>query len=157
MSKPDFTRWFWVLTRVALGCLFLYAGFVKAGASERFALTLAPFTIISGAWTQVFAIGLALTEIAAGLLILLPRVHRIGSVLILLLSFLFIGVLTWALANNIIVSCGCFGRESPPSASAMLLAILRDVVISAAAGFALVFRFTLPAFLDPDKWLREPR
>jgi len=138
--RPDFARWGWFLTRAVLAGIFLYAGVVKAGSSEGFALALAPFTILPETWTHPFAVGLAWTEVAAGLLILLPRVHRIGSGMILLLSLLFIGVLTWALANGIIVSCGCFGSDDPPSAFAMFLTIIRDVVFAAAAAFAFLFR-----------------
>lgn len=148
---PDFPRsaatdprsrklvWAWRATRFVLGALFLWAGIVKAGASEGFAVALAPFTILPAAWLAPFAISLAWTEIVAGALILLPRVHVAGALMIFLLSLAFIGVLTWALANGIIVSCGCFGGDSPPSASAMRLAIARDVVIAAAAGWAAGF------------------
>lgn len=132
--------WTWRATRLILAAIFLYAGIVKAGASEEFALALVPFTIIPEAWTGLFAVTLAWTEVAAGVLILLPRIHRAGSAAILFMALLFAGVLGWALANDIIVSCGCFGDDAPPSAQAMLLAIIRDAAIAAAAGFTLVFR-----------------
>lgn len=139
-AKPDYALWAWLLTRFALGGIFLYAGVIKAGASETFALTLVPFTVLPEGWVQPFAIGLAWTEMAAGLLILLPGVHRIGAGLILLLSLLFIGVLTWALGNGIIVNCGCFGGDVPPSAAVMRWVIVRDVALAGAALFTLVFR-----------------
>lgn len=132
--------WSWRATRAVLAAIFLYAGIVKASSSEEFALALVPFTIIPAAWIGLFAVSLAWTEIVAGILILLPRVHRAGSALILFLVLLFAGVLGWALANDIIVSCGCFGDDSPPSVNAMRLAIARDVAIAAAAAFTLVFR-----------------
>jgi uncharacterized membrane protein YphA (DoxX/SURF4 family) len=132
--------WSVVLIRVVLGITFLFAGAIKASASEEFALALVPFSILPEAWTGTFAMALAITEIAAGLLILLPRVHRIGSAAILLLAILFIGVLTWALSNGLIVSCGCFGGDETPSASAMQLAILRDIGIAGAAALTLAFR-----------------
>ena len=132
--------WCVVLIRFVLGGTFLFAGAIKAGASEEFALALVPFSILPESWTGTFAVTLAWTEIVAGLLILLPRVHRIGSVLILCLALVFIGVLTWALSNGLIVSCGCFGGDEPPSATAMQLSILRDVGIAGAAVLTLVFR-----------------
>ncbi len=132
--------WSIVLIRVALGVTFLFSGAIKASASEEFALALVPFSILPESWTGAFAMALAITEIAAGLLILLPRVHRIGSAMILLLALLFIGVLTWALSNGLIVNCGCFGGDETPSASAMRLAILRDIGIAGAAALTLVFR-----------------
>lgn len=141
--------WSVALTRVFLGGIFLYAGIVKASASEAFALALVPFTILPDSWIGAFAILLAWTEIAAGVLILLPRIHRVGSALILLLALLFIGVLTWALSNDIIVSCGCFGSDETPSAAAMQTAILRDLGIACAAACALVFR-ARKAGSDPE-------
>ena len=142
-SRPDrFEKiglWCIVLVRLVLGGIFLFAGVIKAGASEKFALALVPFSILPESWTGPFAVTLAWTEISAGLLILLPRVHRLGSALILCLALLFIGVLTWALSNGLIVSCGCFGGDEPPSAAAMQMAILRDLGIAAAAALALVF------------------
>lgn len=135
-----FLLWCHLLTRMLLGAIFLYAGTIKASASESFALALVPFTIIPASWTEPFALVLAWTEIVAGILILLPKVHRVGSALILLLLLTFIGVLSWALANEIIVSCGCFGSDETPSAAAMQFAILRDVALTAAAAFTLFFR-----------------
>jgi uncharacterized membrane protein YphA (DoxX/SURF4 family) len=140
LAPEKLLRWITVLIRVGLGAIFLYAGAVKATASESFALALVPFSILPDAWIGTFAVVLAWTEIAAGILILLPKVHRLGSALILLLALTFIGVLTWALANDIIVSCGCFGQDETPSAAAMQMAILRDAGIAAAAAFALAFR-----------------
>jgi len=133
-------NWCVLTVRFILGGTFLFSGAIKASASEEFALALVPFTILPPAWTGVFAVTLAWTEILAGLLVVLPRVHRIGSAMIFLLTILFIGVLTWALSSDIIVSCGCFGGDEPPSARAMQLAILRDVGIACAAAFTLVYR-----------------
>ena len=132
--------WSAVMTRVLLGGIFLYAGTIKASASEEFALALVPFSILPESWTPTFAVLLAWTEIAAGLLVLTPRIHRLGSAMILLLALLFIGALTWALSNGIIVSCGCFGGDETPSAAAMQMAVLRDIGIACAAAFTLVFR-----------------
>ncbi len=124
--------------RVALSGIFLYSGIVKAGASEQFAVGLAPFTILPPQWTAGFAVGLAWTEIAAGLLILIPRTRRVGAALIIALCCLFIGVLVWALANGIIVACGCFGGEETPSAARMVMAIVRDFLFLLAAAFVIL-------------------
>jgi len=122
-----------LLIRVALSVVFLYSGVVKAGASEQFAVGLAPFTILPPEWTAGFAVGLAWTEIAAGVLILIPRTRRAGAVLIVALCCLFIGVLVWALANGIIVACGCFGGDEAPSAAKMVMAVVRDILLLLAA------------------------
>lgn len=119
--------------RLVLAGIFLYAGVVKAGASEQFAVALAPFTFLSDGAAGTLARLLPWIEVAAGFLLLLPRVHRLGSLLVLLLCAAFVTALTWALANGIVVSCGCFGGDEPPSAAAMLGAIVRDLVLAALA------------------------
>ena len=134
MNKIDFA------IRAFLGAVFLYAGIIKAGASEQFALALVPFTFVPIGWLGTLAIALPLAEIAAGILILLPRVHMAGSVLICLLSLTFIGTLSWALSNGIIVACGCFGADETPSAFKMLIAIARDIVFFLLAAATIAHR-----------------
>ena len=110
-----------------LGATFLYAGITKAWADQQFAMVLVPFTIFPPEWLGTLALTLALMEIVAGLLILLPHGHAAGAALIALLLMAFIAILTWALANGIIVACGCFGAEEAPSAFKMLISIVRDL------------------------------
>lgn len=114
--------------RIFLGGLFIYSGAIKVDPGRQFATALAPFTILPENLLYPFAIALAFAELLAGALILIPRTARIGATGILLLCMLFIGVLGWALANNIIVDCACFG-ESTPSAAKMAIAMIRDGVI----------------------------
>ena len=115
--------------RSVLGAIFLYAGIVKASASQQFVLALVPFTILPGEWLGNIAVALAWTEIAAGALILLPRVHLAGAVLISLLCVMFIGILAWAISTGLILSCGCFGADETPSTFKMILSIARDIVL----------------------------
>ena len=121
--------------RVILAGIFLYSGLIKASASAQFAIALAPFTLVPETWIRPLSILLPLSEIAAGLLILVSPTKRIGAGLIFLLCVLFAMVLSWALANGIVVSCSCFGRDDQPSAMKMMLALGRDLCL---AGLALV-------------------
>jgi putative oxidoreductase len=129
----------WTL-RVALAGVFLYAGAVKAGASQQFAIALAPFTFFPSEWIGVLAVALAWTEITAGLLLLAPKVHTWGAVVVIGLCLVFIGVLTWALMNGIIVACACFGEDETPSATKMFLAIGRDILLLSAASAILAIQ-----------------
>jgi hypothetical protein len=119
--------------RLILGITFLYAGIVKASASQAFAIALLPFTFIDTTWTGPLAMGLAWMEILVGVLVLAPRIYEAGAAMIAGLCAVFIVVLSWALWNGYIVSCGCFGEDVAPSAGKMLLAIGRDILIFAAA------------------------
>ena len=127
-----------LLLRIALAAVFFYAGAVKAGASQEFAMALLPFTFVPPQWTMHLALALACTEILAAILILLPRIFPLGAALVGALCLLFIGVLSWALWNGIIVSCGCFGADDSPSAWKMLLAIGRDIILLGAAAAIVV-------------------
>lgn len=125
-----------------LGGLFLYSGLIKAGAGRQFAIALAPFTILPENWLQPFAMGLAWAEVLAGTLVIVPFTRKIGAAAILGLCLLFIGVLSWALANGIIVDCACFGEGGAPSAGKMIAAIVRDILL---AGLAAIL-IAKPAF-----------
>jgi hypothetical protein len=105
----------------------------KASASAQFAVALLPFTFVPESWRLPLSIVLPVSEIAGGALILAPWTQRIGALLILGLCLLYIAALGWALANDIIVSCSCFGREEQPSVAKMSLALLRDVFVAALA------------------------
>src|SRR6476620_10196948 len=121
--------------RVILAGIFLYSGLIKASASAQFAIALAPFTLVPETWIRPLSILLPLSEIAAGLLILVSPTKHIGAGLIFLLCVLFAMGLSWALANGIIVSCSCFGHDDQPSAMKMMLTLGRDLCL---AGLALV-------------------
>ncbi len=70
--------------------------------------------------------------------------------MILGLSVLFCYVIGWAISNQIIVSCGCFGTEdTAPSAEKMALAMWRDVLLAAGSVVVLIFRGSWRAILRP--------
>lgn len=114
--------------RSVVGGLFLWAGLVKAGASEQFALTLAALGWVPEALQTPAALGLPLVEILFGGLILFPRTARIGAFGLGVLSATFAGVIGSALAQGMIVDCSCFG-EGTPSEAKMLWTVCRDVAL----------------------------
>lgn len=131
-------RCFLLFLRIALALIFLWAGLIKAGASQQFAVGLMPFTFLPDAWVTPLAWMLPWTEVAAGILILLPWTKKLGAALILLLCLIFIAALTWALSEDIIIACSCFGEEDEvPSALKMQIVIARDIVLALAAGLVV--------------------
>lgn len=118
--------------RVLLAAIFLTAGLIKAGASEGFAITIAAFSILPPTSVTILANLLPWVEILTAIFLLIPRTARIGAALASLILVVFIGALTWALSQGLIVDCGCFG-ESPPSLTKMLVTLGRNVVLLAIA------------------------
>jgi len=149
-------KWFFLILRFVLAAVFLYAGIVKASASAQFAVTLAPFTILPESLIDPAATVLPWLEITAGLLILCNPTRKTGAVLIILLCLLFCAVIGWALSQDIIVACSCFGRDETPSAAKMKLTIARDIVMALAAA-AVFFEDRLrPPARTPDTGRKTP-
>ncbi len=126
--------------RLVLAGVFLYAGVVKAGASEEFLLALLPFTFLPLSLLGPISVGLPWLEILTGVLILIPRTSRLGSWLAVGLLSAFVAFLVWALSQGIVVACSCFGKDEAPSVLKMLMAILRDIAMMAIAFWLIFFR-----------------
>lgn len=123
----------WALRVVVAGVL-LFAGLVKAGDTESFALALAPFTFVPPALLPVLALGLPGLEIALGLGLLLPWAYRQAALVAAALFTVFLLVIAWALSENLVISCGCFGEEDElPSEAKMWGVIFRNALLTAAA------------------------
>ncbi|MEX1119543.1 MAG: MauE/DoxX family redox-associated membrane protein [Terrimicrobiaceae bacterium] len=152
LTKKDVLSW---VVRIVLAAVFLYAGIIKSTASEQFLVALAPFTFFPEPLLLPLSTWLPLGEILVGLLILIPKTHRLGAGLALGLLVVFMGVLGWALSQGIIVSCSCFGEDDAPSAWKMVLAILRDLFLAVAALW-LIVRENLPPHAPPTTFPRNP-
>jgi len=137
-------RYVFLAARIVLAGVFLYAGIIKASASAHFAVTLMPFAILPQDWISLIAFTLPIVEILAALLLLWSPTAPYGAAIVLLLSLAFITLLGWALHNEIIVACGCFGQDETPSAEKMQLAMARDGLIALVA-LALLFEKMLLA------------
>lgn len=121
------------LSRLLLAAVFFYAGVVKLGTSEQFAVTIAQFYILPKSWIGVFAGGLPWLEIVVGILLLVPRTSRAGAFAAAVLLVIFIAALTWGWSQGFTFGCGCFGdgEDEPVSAHQIPYAIARDVALLA--------------------------
>jgi uncharacterized membrane protein YphA (DoxX/SURF4 family) len=117
------------LARLLLAAVFLYAGFVKLGASERFAVTVAQFSILPPGWITAFSIGLPIFECVIGLALLTPWTARAGALAAAALLVVFLGALGWAWCQGVTTDCGCFGDTTISDSPA--LAMARDAVLLA--------------------------
>jgi uncharacterized membrane protein YphA (DoxX/SURF4 family) len=121
------------ILRVLVAALFLYAGVVKIGMSERFAITVAQFGFLPVEWVGVFAFALPWVETLTGVLMLLPWTSRWGAALASLLLATFIAALAWAWQQGLGVDCNCFGEDSSLAKPQDILhAIVRDAFLLVA-------------------------
>lgn len=117
--------------RLLLAAVFFYAGVIKLGTSERFAVTVARFSILPETAGNLLAFSLGWIEALAAILLVIPRTARIGAALAAALLIAFIGALAWSLHQGLLIDCGCFGEDPEPSGDKMVFAIWRDVALLA--------------------------
>lgn len=142
--------------RILLAAVFFYAGVVKLGTSERFAITVADFSLLPPALIRTVAIGLPWLETFTAMLLLIPRTARLGAGIAALLLGTFLAALAWALNQGIVVDCGCFGEESQPSTDKMLAAIARDAALLVLTLGLARRRTDAPSACTPDTSQKIP-
>ncbi len=102
------------LSRFALAALFLFAVgaklYMRGNPDESF-FTNMPF-LVGARWAMPVAVGIILAELAIALLLLWPRMARLGAMLAGTLLTLFAGYALYyryGLGNAEGLECGCFG------------------------------------------------
>lgn len=128
MSRFFSNRWLLLITRVILGCLFLYAGYLKLRAPLAFADSIASFRLLPGGLINLFALGLPPLELMIGGMLLIGWRVRLASFVVMLLTVIFALALGQALLRGLVIDCGCFG-SGKPSLTKMLLSLGRDILI----------------------------
>jgi len=118
----------------ALAALFIYAGAEKISEPLQFADTIAAFAILPAVAINLLAAGLPIFEVGSGLLLLVPRIRRIGALAVVLISMVFFSALLSALVRGLVLDCGCFGT-GPPSRPRMWLELGSDVLFFSGALF----------------------
>ncbi len=132
-------RLFYHGCRLALGGIFLYAGLLKAADVTAFARNIAGYQLLPYSWNYLVAATLPTIEILAGVLLLLGRKVRAASLLLALLTVVFIGAIVSVVLRGLEIDCGCFGGGGNPSP---WLALLRDAGILVLAHFTFHLRET---------------
>ena len=132
-----FNRWILVVLRLILGGVFLYAGFLKMRDPLAFADSIASFRLLPDSLINLLALGLPPLEMVVGGMLLVGWRIRLASFAILLLSLVFVIVLSQALIRGLEVDCGCFGSGNP-SLGKNLFSLGRDLLL--IVGSAWVYK-----------------
>ena len=103
-----------LITRLIVGAVLLYAGFMKAvGPSAEFAAILAAYKLFPPALIGPLSQGLPYVEMWVGLFILTGLYTRQAAFAAALLFTSFLITLLSSLLRGIdLVSCGCFGADA---------------------------------------------
>ncbi len=126
------------LLRLALGCLFIYAGFIKLLDPKAFAHSLAQFDLVPDPVLPLLAVGLPALELLAGVGLIFEVRGSLGLIAILLGLFLL--ALGYAVLMEMDIDCGCFTVDEINAKTSVKQALVRDLGLAAALGFLFWWR-----------------
>ncbi len=139
------------LLRLALGCLFVYAGLIKLLDPRAFAHAIAQFDLAPDQFLPLLAVGLPALELLAGVGLIFERRGSLTAIAILLGLFLL--ALSYAVWMEMDIDCGCFTVEEINAHTGVKTALMRDLVLAAGLGFLFWWRRRARRApnLDPEK------
>jgi uncharacterized membrane protein YphA (DoxX/SURF4 family) len=133
------SRWPYLLIRLALAVVFVYAGSLKLIDPKAFARTISHYGVVPEIFLPVVAIGLPAIEVLAGIALIFDL--RQGLYCVSGLLLLFVAVLGYGVLNDMDIDCGCFGPEELADRRGLAHAFYRDLVLIGAAAFLHWARF----------------
>jgi len=122
-----------ILLRLVLGGLFIYASYDKIINPAEFAKAVKNYDMLPIALVNIPAIILPYLEFFTGLFLVIGIWKRGSSALIIIMLLFFLIGLTQAYARGLDINCGCFSLENSSSTSDILVRIIEDILMLAAA------------------------
>jgi len=127
-----------LILRVALGGIFIYAGYVKLQDPwQLFAAGVASYDVLPMWAVEIVAKTLPWFEIAVGVVMISGYFFRTASTIICGLLAVFFTLIVRAYLQGKEINCGCFGGNEPISP----LTMLRDGSMLAGAIFLCVMAY----------------
>jgi uncharacterized membrane protein YphA (DoxX/SURF4 family) len=127
-----------LVLRVALGGIFIYAGYVKLQDPwQLFAAGVASYDVLPMRAVEIVAKTLPWFEIAVGVVMISGYFFRTASTIICGLLAVFFTLIVRAYLQGKEINCGCFGGNEPISP----LTMLRDGSMLAGAIFLCVMAY----------------
>lgn len=122
-----------LLVRLVLVAAFLLAAIPKIQDPVAFAISVESYRILTGQAVLWVALVLPWLELVIGFGLLIPKMRRASSLLIMLLLFIFVGLHASAWIRGLDIDCGCYAIESV--SSNYFLLISRNCALMIAAIF----------------------
>lgn len=127
MLKILFSLWPYRVIRISLGVLFFIVGLQKLFDQKSFAKALSMYEIVPEKLLPLVAVGLPLTEVLAGVGLIL---NIKGSLTIITgLLVLFIAVLYYGILSVLDIGCGCYMPWERPEHAGLKSALYRDLLM----------------------------
>ncbi|MEF2231420.1 MAG: MauE/DoxX family redox-associated membrane protein [Pseudodesulfovibrio sp.] len=117
----------YLLLRLVIGGLFVFAGALKLADPSAFAMAIDGYGLVSWSTAKLLSRALPIVEIAAGLGLILDFRGALALIVVQLLVFL--AVVGYAVHLGLDVDCGCFGPQAAKpgeGAGSLKETLLRD-------------------------------
>lgn len=121
-----------ILCRVVLGGIFVYASWDKILDPAAFARIIDNYQILSASMGRLAALFLPWLELVCGICLVINRWTRGSAVIVAGLMVVFMGALGYNIYQGIDINCGCFTLTDKTPGS-MWFYMLRDVAFLAMA------------------------
>jgi uncharacterized membrane protein YphA (DoxX/SURF4 family) len=120
-SKSNVLKIIQIVLRVALGAIFIYAGWVKLQDPwQLFAAGVASYELLPMWAVEIVARTLPWFEIALGVVLISGFFFRTSSTIVSALLAVFFTLIVRAYIQGKQINCGCFGGNEPISPLTML-------------------------------------
>lgn len=124
------SRWLYLILRIVLGGLFVYAGGLKLADPQAFAIAVDGYGLVTWRMANLIARILPVVEIMAGIGLILDIRGALGVIVVQLLGFM--GVLAYGIHMGLDIDCGCFGPSDSGEPVSLWETMFRDVLMLAA-------------------------
>lgn len=112
--------------RIALGLVFVVAGYVKVQDPQGFAIAVANYQLLPEYLVRSASLILAWLELLCGLALVFGILVRGAALCITLLMLIFLIAMGYNVYRGLDVACGCFSTD-PNGAPLSALTLIRDV------------------------------
>jgi uncharacterized membrane protein YphA (DoxX/SURF4 family) len=120
-----------LLVRLVLVAAFLLAAIPKIQDPVAFAISVESYRVHTGQAVLWVALVLPWLELVIGFGLLIPKMRRASSLLIMLLLFIFVGLHASAWIRGLDIDCGCYAIESVSSNYFLLISRNCALIIAA--------------------------
>ncbi len=114
------------ISRIAIGCLFVYASYHKLFNPGDFAVSIRNYTIIPVEWTNLVALGLPWVELVTGFLLIAGIQTKPAALLATGMLGIFLGAIIYAYYIGLDIDCGCFSSSENSTGRVGFYHIVRD-------------------------------
>jgi uncharacterized membrane protein YphA (DoxX/SURF4 family) len=123
--------------RIFLGALFVYSSVHKIQEPFGFAKAVREYQMLPFAFTNLFAIFIAWSELVAGIMLILGVMTRKAAGAVFVMLVLFTIAIATTVVRGIAVDCGCFSNEGNHATDYTL--VLRNLFLITATLMVMLF------------------